>query len=120
MLWVGKIYNSFVFPKTYIMVAHANIVSVFDILENKWINHIVFESDIVSMLRQEGDNGMEIAALTSAGRIHMIVPKSLPDSPSTQLYEIDDTALFQLEGRLLQHTVQNDYCAWSLFLTETE
>jgi hypothetical protein len=35
-----KIFNSFVFIKTFILVAHGNIVSLFSVLGQKWIRHI--------------------------------------------------------------------------------
>ena len=44
---LGKLFNSFVFLKTYIFVAHGTIISLFDVLKGKWIKHLVFDSEIL-------------------------------------------------------------------------
>ena len=41
-----KLFTGFVFLKTYIFVAHGNILSLYDILKEKFTNHIPFSDKI--------------------------------------------------------------------------
>jgi hypothetical protein len=38
-----KIINSFIFARNLMVVAHSNICSIFNVIEQKWIMHIVME-----------------------------------------------------------------------------
>lgn len=50
-----KIFNGFVFIKTFIFVAHGKLLSLFDVLKQKWIKHISFDDEIVSVFRLKDD-----------------------------------------------------------------
>lgn len=54
----GNIFASFVFVKTSIFVGHGNILSSFDVLKQKWLKHIQFEADIISVFRSKDENGV--------------------------------------------------------------
>lgn len=46
-----KIFSCFVFVKTYIFVAHGKYLSLFNVLKQKWIDHMEFRSEIVQVFR---------------------------------------------------------------------
>jgi hypothetical protein len=48
-----KIFNCFVFVKTYIFVSHGRFLSLFNVLKQSWIDHIKFEAEIVAVFRSE-------------------------------------------------------------------
>lgn len=55
LIYLGKIFTSFVFIKTYIFVAHGNLLSFYDVLKQKWIKHIPFDEDVIEVFRQADD-----------------------------------------------------------------
>jgi len=46
-----KIFKGFVFLKTFIFVAHGKILSLYDMLKQKFTQHMQFEDDIMQVFR---------------------------------------------------------------------
>jgi hypothetical protein len=71
-----KIFSCFVFVQTYIFVAHANILSLFEVQKLKWKedNHLVFEENIIKVFRSiNRSGGFDICVMLKNGKILVIV-----------------------------------------------
>jgi hypothetical protein len=56
-----KLFTSFCLVGTVLLIAHANIISLFSILTGKWVKHFFYESEIIDIFR--GANQNSITAL---------------------------------------------------------
>jgi hypothetical protein len=65
------------------MVAHGHIVSLFNILKQKWINHFEFDSQVVSIFRMKDENDdFDICVLLTDGKIIFINQRENEDLDS--------------------------------------
>lgn len=68
-----KLFNSFVFIKTYMLVAHGHIVSFFSVLKQKWIKHFEFDCQVKSIFRlYDEDDNFDVCVLLADGRVKFI------------------------------------------------
>jgi hypothetical protein len=98
-----KIFSCFVFVKTFIFVSHGRYLSLFNVLKQRWLDHIEFESDIVQVFRSEdGKGGFDICVLQQSNIITILARtnKVYPDKTPGK-YEIETS--LRVEGEFLQH-----------------
>ena len=50
-----KPFTGFCLVSTVLVVAHRNIISIFSILSQKWMNHLFFKSEIKDLFRNHGE-----------------------------------------------------------------
>ena len=100
-----KLFSCFVFVGTYIFVSHGPYLSLFNVLKQKWIDHMVFDSEIVQVFRSEdGHGGMDICVLQDDGKIDIIhKTEDAYEDGTPGRYEIDDSLEKTIEGEFLQH-----------------
>ena len=98
--YLGKLFNSFVFVKTYIFVAHGKFLSLFDVLKQKWMKHLVFDADILTVFRQKDDEEFDICVLQIDGKIKFINQRN---NPGTEDYTLDESIEFQIQGKILTY-----------------
>lgn len=48
-----KLFSCFVFADTYIFVSHGQYISIFDVVNKKWIEHLKFNNEIIQIFRSE-------------------------------------------------------------------
>jgi hypothetical protein len=93
-----------VFVQTYIFVAHANILSLFDVQKLKWKedNHLVFENTITQVFRSMNrSGGFDICVMLKNGKIQVIVQKGAD-------YFIDYKLGLMIDGEFIQHDQDRD------------
>jgi hypothetical protein len=68
-----KIINSFVFARTLMVVAHSNILSIFHVVEQKWIQHIVLEDQVKEIFRMKNARELfELSVLLKNGTLKFL------------------------------------------------
>jgi len=68
-----KLFSCFVFVKTFIFVSHGRFLSLFNVLKQKWIDHMEFKSEIVQVFRSEdGQGGFDICVLQDDANIALL------------------------------------------------
>ena len=96
-----KIFNSFVFIKTYMLVAHGHIVSFFSVLKQKFIKHFEFDCQVEGIFRQLDENEeFDVCVLLTDGRIKFINKRANED-PDSEEYNLDTDLELQCKGSLL-------------------
>jgi hypothetical protein len=99
-----KIFSYFVFVQTYIFVAHANILSLFDVQKLNWKedNHLVFEDTIIQVFRSlNRSGGFDICVMLKNGKIQVIVQKGAD-------YYIEYKLELMIDGMFIQHDQDRD------------
>ena len=69
---IDKIITGFVFLKTYIFVAHGKILSLYDVLKQKWMKHMMFEEEILQVFRQKYEDDYDVCVLLADCKIKVI------------------------------------------------
>jgi hypothetical protein len=68
-----KLFNCFVFVGTYIFVSHGKYLSLFNVLKNRWLDHMEFSAEVIQVFRSEdGDGGFDICVLTADNKIYVV------------------------------------------------
>eukprot|EP00347_Sterkiella_histriomuscorum_P017370 403349643 len=115
-----KIFNSFVFIKTYMLVAHGHIVSFFSVLKQKFIKHFEFDCQVEGIFRQLDDNEeFDVCVLLTDGRIKFINKRGNED-PDSEEYSLDTELELQCKGNLLTFDQDRDDNQWSFILSREE
>jgi hypothetical protein len=109
-----KLFSCFVFVQTYIFVSHGPYLSLFNVLKQKWIDHMNFnfatggkkgekKSEIIQVFRSELDDGsFDICVLTSDNKIYL-VSKTNQKYPDGTIGRYEVMNEFPIEGKFLQH-----------------
>lgn len=88
MAWAGivdnkvaqhvKVFQTFLLFFTKMVVAHHNIISIYDIVTNRWTLHEALPAPVVTMFRMVMDNengNYEIGILTRNDKVYKLIGK---------------------------------------------
>lgn len=114
-----KIFGAFVFIKTFIFVAHGKLLSLFDVLKQKWIKHISFDEDIISVfrLRDDENDDFDICVLLHGGKMKVFNQRSDEEGED---YAEDDELDFDVDGKIVAFNVDKDENEWAFVLSKNE
>jgi predicted double-glycine peptidase len=115
-----------VFLKTFIFVAHGNILSLYDILKEKFTNHINFDDKISqvfrSLTKEHDDNEViekqefNICVLLENGRLLFLTRRNGKDGEDVYL---EDPKMEQdVQGKIIQFDQDRDDNAWTFILVQ--
>ena len=111
------LYNSFVFIKTFMLVAHGHIVSFFSVLKQKWIRHFEFDCQVEGIFRLLDENEeFEVLVLLNDGRIKFINRRG-NDDPESEEYSLDTELELQCKGKLVTYDSDRDENQWAFVLS---
>jgi len=115
-----------VFLKTFIFVAHGNILSLYDILKERFTNHIKFDDKISqvfrSLTKEHDDNEVlekqefNICVLLENGRLLFLTRRNGEGGEDVYL---EDPKLEQdVQGKIIQFDQDRDDNAWTFILVQ--
>ena len=103
-----KIFNSFVFIKTFILVGHGNIVSLFNVLQQKWLNHIPCQNQIEQIFRLKDKNeDFNFCILLSDGAIRFLKNEVNPEL-GIDTFKPEKSLDNQVEGKITAFDLDKD------------
>jgi hypothetical protein len=115
-----------VFLKTFIFVAHGNILSLYDILKEKFTNHIKFDDKINQVFRsltKEHDDNEElekqefnICVLLENGRLLFLTRRN--GEGGEDVYLEDPKMEQDVQGKIIQFDQDRDDNAWTFILVQ--
>ena len=114
------------FLKTFIFVAHGNILSLYDILKERFTNHIKFDDKISqvfrSLTKEHDDNEVlekqefNICVLLENGRLLFLTRRNGEGGEDVYL---EDPKLEQdVQGKIIQFDQDRDDNAWTFILVQ--
>lgn len=114
------------FLKTFIFVAHGNILSLYDILKERFTNHIKFDDKISqvfrSLTKEHDDNEVlekqefNICVLLENGRLLFLTRRNGKGGEDVYL---EDPKLEQdVQGKIIQFDQDRDDNAWTFILVQ--
>ncbi len=114
------------FLKTFIFVAHGNILSLYDILKEKFTNHIKFDDKINQVFRsltKEHDDNEElekqefnICVLLENGRLLFLTRRN--GEGGEDVYLEDPKMEQDVQGKIIQFDQDRDDNAWTFILVQ--
>jgi hypothetical protein len=109
-----------VFVKTYIFVSHGKYLSLFNVLKQKWLDHIEFDSEIVQVFRSEdGNGGFDICVLQKSNMITIITrTNEAYEDGTVGKYKI--TSDLKVEGEFLQHDQDRDDNRFTFIMSQLD
>jgi hypothetical protein len=121
-----NIFTGFVFLKTFIFVAHGNILSLYDILKERFTKHIKFDDKISQVFRsltKEHDDNEElekqefnICVLLENGKLLFLTRRNGEGGEDVYL---EDPKLEQdVQGKIIQFDQDRDDNAWTFILVQ--
>lgn len=66
--------------RAYLLVSHNNFLSVYDIIEKKWIYHHDFEGELLDILKIAMLQGLRIGIILKNGKFYTFSPTALTHS----------------------------------------
>jgi hypothetical protein len=89
-----QIFNSFGLLKTFMLVAHGHLISLFSVTKQKWIKHFAFDHEIELIFRQKDEHDeFDLYVLLKDGTIHVINQRN-NKNPDVDEFTIDETCGF--------------------------
>jgi hypothetical protein len=113
-----KIYKSFVFSGSSLVVAHDKYVSIFSILSEKWDKHFAFEVKVKELFRT---SELEIVVLFENNTLRVIKQKEEKHKGKDQeTWEVVKGSLQTKlkKEKLISFNQDREDCKWILFITD--
>lgn len=100
------------------VVAHSNILSLFNVIEQKWIQHIPMEDQVYEIFRQKNAaGGFELVVIMNNGTMRFL--KSSSHGGGDHM-EIDPSLEYKIPGTIVHFASDKEESQWAFVLVKLE